>query len=67
MTTTKNAIDLTTSDQFSLPAGNLKGLLEDPAIGTWATEAASERRISPLDALGLLALALSLDALDPQQ
>jgi|HubBroStandDraft_4_1064222.scaffolds.fasta_scaffold3009337_1 hypothetical protein len=52
----------TISDRISLPMGSLKGLLEDPAIGTWATEAASERRISPLDALGLLALALSLDS-----
>jgi hypothetical protein len=61
MTYTETAIDSTMSDQVSLPAASLKGLLEDPAIGTWATEAASERRISPLDALGLLALALSLD------
>jgi hypothetical protein len=42
----------------------LRGLLEDPAIATWAREAASERRITPLAALWLLAQALLLD---PQQ
>jgi hypothetical protein len=40
----------------------LRGLLEEPAFGTWAKETASERRITPLEALGLLAQALCLDA-----
>jgi hypothetical protein len=42
----------------------LEGLLEDPAIATWAREAASERRITPLAALWLLAQAIFLE---PQQ
>jgi hypothetical protein len=49
-------------DRAPSAAWTLEGLLEEPAIGTWAKEAASERRITPLEALGLLAQALFLDA-----
>jgi hypothetical protein len=60
MTDIENTIDRA-SEQVSSAGLSLKGLLEDPAIATWAREAASERRITPMDALGLLAYALILD------
>jgi hypothetical protein len=37
------------------------GLLEDPAIGLWAGEAAFKYQVSALGALGLLAHALLVD------
>lgn len=55
-----NAIDRMSSDQVPSADSSLEGLLEEPAIGTWAREAASEGRIPPLEALGLLAYALLL-------
>jgi hypothetical protein len=62
MTNIETTIDRATSDRVSSSAASsLEGLLEDPAIATWAREAASERRITRLDALGLLAQALVLD------
>ncbi len=61
MTEIENAIDRTSSDRAPWAPSNLAGLLKEPAIETWAREAASERLITPLDALGLLARALSLD------
>jgi hypothetical protein len=58
----ENAFDRTTSNKRPSAALSFEGLLEDPAIGTWAREAAVERRVTPLDALALLAQALVLDA-----
>jgi len=46
------------------PCYNREGcevLLEDPAIGLWADEAASDFGVTPADALELLAYALFLD------
>jgi hypothetical protein len=55
-------VDRRTSTHTPSDGSTLEGLLEDPAIGNWAREAAAEGRMSPLDALGLLAQALVLDA-----
>jgi hypothetical protein len=58
----ENAFDRTTSNQRRWGAFSFEGLLEDPAIGSWAREVAAERQVTPLDALALLAQALVLDA-----
>jgi hypothetical protein len=62
MTLIGNANDRISGDRVPSGKSSLEGLLEEPAIGTWAREAASERRITPLEALGLLAYALLLDS-----
>ncbi len=64
MTVVQNAGNDTKGDRVPPTPSRLRGLLEDPAIATWARETASEQRITPLAALWLLAQALFLD---PQQ
>ncbi len=45
-----------------VPTPTFSVLLEDPDIALWAKEAGSRYRISSLDALGVLAHALVVDA-----
>jgi hypothetical protein len=60
MTDIDSEIDRTASDRVPLSSHRLEGLLGEPAFATWAREAASEFRLTPLDALLLLAQALYL-------
>ena len=50
----ENGFVRTTSNHRQLGAFTFEGLLDDPAIGSWAREAAAERQVTPLDALALL-------------
>ena len=60
MTDVDSEIDRTASERIPSSSYRFEGLLEEPAFATWAREAAFKFRLTPMDALLLLAQALYL-------